>query len=152
MSWTCLCISCLRAYGVLYWGLLIGCASPTSIWCLITFVPVKSFVSSSWKTWAYFCNTGSICCLSSTVKWSSFQLSNFWYKASFFFCLGGFVGDSELDSLPAFILSISASDTSSAKPKMVALGMVGVSLLKFASKTCVEWSNFCAVSLWRRGN
>ena len=43
----------------------------------------------------------------------------------------------ELDSLLEFILSISASDTSSAIPRMVALGMVRVSLLKFASRTCV---------------
>ena len=44
---------------------------------------------------------------------------------------------SQLDSFPAFILSISASDTSSGRPKTVALGMVCVSLLKIASKTCV---------------
>ena len=71
------------------------------------------------------------------LKWSSFPLSNFSYKVSFLFCLGGFVGILELGSLPEFILSISASDTSSAEPKTVALRMVRVTLLKFKSRTCV---------------
>ena len=119
MSCTCLCISFRRAYGVLYWGRLTGFASPTSIWCPITLVPLKSFVFSWWKTWAYFLNTGSICFLSSSVKWFSFPLSNFWYKASFSFCLCDFVVVSKPDSFPAFILSISASDTSSARPKQL---------------------------------
>jgi len=51
---TCACISCLRAYGLLYWGRLMGRASPTGISRSMTLVPLKSFVSSSWKTWAYY--------------------------------------------------------------------------------------------------
>ena len=45
-----------------------------------------------------------------------------WYKASFFFCLAGLVGILEPGSLPEFILSINASDASSAIPRTVALG------------------------------
>jgi len=57
---TCVYISCLRAYGVLFWGRLMGRASPIGVTCAMTFVPLKSFVSSSWKTWAYFSSIGSI--------------------------------------------------------------------------------------------
>ena len=130
---TCVFISFVRAYGVLYWGRLMGRASPIGISCSITLVPLKSFVSSSWKTWAYFNSIGSITSLSSWFKWSNLPFSSLRYKASFFFFLWGLSGESEFGSF--LIYSISGSDASSAIPRTGDLGTVSAWSLKLASMT-----------------
>ena len=95
---------------------------------------IKSLVSSSWNTCAYFCNTGFIC-FSSLGKWSSFPAKSFLYRASFFPFPWGLVGDSVSNYFSAFIWSISVSDTYSATPSTVALGKVSFSWLKLANIT-----------------
>jgi len=47
-------ISCLGTYWVRYWGRLTGAKFPNNIWCSMTCVHLKSLVSSSWNTCAYF--------------------------------------------------------------------------------------------------
>ena len=78
-------ISYLSSYEVRYWGRLTGGVSPTNISCSMTSVHLKSLVSSSWNTRAHFSRMGSINCLSSCERWSSFPCNSLWYKA-FFFC------------------------------------------------------------------
>ena len=62
-------ITTLSAKGILYCGRLMGFVSSSSTWCSITSVAVKSLVSSSSKSCAYFHNTGSSNCLSFLGKW-----------------------------------------------------------------------------------
>jgi hypothetical protein len=50
----------------------------------MTSVDLKSLVSSSWKTCAYFCNTDSIICFSSGVN-GLISLRNVYYTALLFF-------------------------------------------------------------------
>jgi hypothetical protein len=61
---TCALISSVSAKGALNWGRLMGLKSSNKIWRSMTWVDLELMFSLSLKTWAYFCNTGFIICLS----------------------------------------------------------------------------------------
>ena len=125
-TWTF--ISCLSAYGVRYWGRLMGGVSPAHIWCSMTSLHLKSLVSSSWNACAYFNRMDSINCFSSCKRLSKFPRNSLRYKDSFL-CLSGLTVGCDSTLYFGFIMSTKDPAT----PRTVALGTTNVTLLKLAN-------------------
>jgi hypothetical protein len=113
-------------YVILYRVFPIGWASPANIWWSVISVPLKSFVSSSWKTWAYSNSTGSIgvfpVLMSGVV--SRVTIYSIGLHSSPF-SVGGSTGLIRMSSINYSLIS-------SASPNTVAVGMIISSSLEFA--------------------